>query len=315
MNRLPLRRKPAVKGHSKTAPRTERPATRHKSKPHRVTLGDRVVTTHGLPRSFWQDIYHVCMTASWPMFFATVAGIFLSANALFASFYMLGDHAVTNVSPTGFLGLFFFSVETLATVGYGDMHPQTLYGHIVATVEIFTGIVSIALITGVMFARFSRPRARIIASRHPIVRPFDGMQTLMIRAANARQNVIVDASAKLRMILAEVTAEGVPIRRLYDLKLVRDQHPILLLGWNIMHVIDKSSPLFGQTAETLAEREAGFILTIDGLDETTVQNMQSRFMYTHDAMRWNHAYVDLLVIDEERGNYMDFSKFDDVLPL
>jgi inward rectifier potassium channel len=315
MNRLPRRRKPAIKGHAQAAPKLELPAAARKRKPHRVTLGDRVITTHGLPRSFWQDIYHICMTASWPMFFITVAGIFLTVNALFAGFYLLGDRAISNVSPSGFLGLFFFSVETLATVGYGDMHPQTLYGHLVATVEIFTGTISIAVITGVMFARFSRPRARIIASRHPIVRPFDGMQTLMIRAANARQNVIVDASAKLRMILAEVTAEGVPIRRLYDLKLVRDQHPILLLGWNIMHVIDESSPLFGHTAETLEQGDAGFILTIDGLDETTAQNMQSRFMYTHDAMRWNHVYVDMLSVDEDGGNYMDFSKFHDVLPL
>jgi inward rectifier potassium channel len=315
MNQVPLHHKPAAQGRRKAAPLTKQPATRHKSKPHRVTLSGREVITHGLPLNFWQDIYHHCMTASWPVFFATVAAIFLAVNALFAGLYLLGDHAVTNVSPSGFLGLFFFSVETLATVGYGDMHPQTLYGHLVATVEIFTGTISIAVITGVMFARFSRPRARIIASNYPIVRPFDGSQTLIIRAANARQNVIVDASAKLRMIRADVTQEGIPMRRLYDLKLVRDQQPILLLGWSIMHVIDESSPLFGHTPETLADCDAGLILTIDGLDETTAQNMQSRFTYSHDALRWNHAYVDLFALDEDGGNHMDFSKFHDVLPL
>jgi inward rectifier potassium channel len=291
------------------------PATRPKGRPHRVSIGDRVVTTHGLPRNLWMDVYHFCMTLTWPAFIATLAAIFLVLNALFACVYFVGDQAIANLSPPGFLGAFFFSVETLATVGYGDMHPQTIYGHLIATVEIFTGSISLAVVTGVMFARFSRPRARIISSRHPIVRVFDGKQMLMIRSANARQNVIVDASAKLRMILAETTAEGVPMRRLYDLKLVRDQHPILLLGWNIMHVIDETSPLFGQNADTLAAGEAGFVLTIDGLDETTAQTMQSRFMYSHEALRWNHAYVDLLVIDEEQGNYMDFAKFHDVHPL
>jgi inward rectifier potassium channel len=293
----------------------QKPRTRHKSRPHRVTLGDRVVITHGLPRKFWQDIYHICMTLGWPAFFASLAAVFLFLNTMFACIYLLGDNPIANLSPPGFPGAFFFSVETLATVGYGDMHPQSLFGHLVATVEIFFGSISLALVTGMMFARFSRPRARIIASKFPVVRPVDGSMTLMIRAANARQNVIVDASAKLRLILSEVTAEGIPIRRLYDLKLVRDQHPMLLFGWNIMHVIDQSSPLFGHTSESLADGAAGFILTIDGLDETTVQSMQSRFMYTHEALRWNHAFIDLLAIDERGENHMDFSKFHDVVPL
>lgn len=288
--------------------------SKHKSRPHRVFIGERLIITHGLPRHFWQDIYHICMTMSWSVFFAVLASIFLFMNAVFACVYLFGDKPVSNVSPEGFLGLFFFSVETLGTVGYGDMHPQTVYGHTVATIEIFIGSISLALVTGVMFARFSRPRARIIASRHPIIHPVDGKPTFTIRAANARQNVIVDASAKLRMILAEVTPEGMPMRRLYDLKLVRDQHPILLLGWNLLHVIDETSPLFGHTAESLEALDAGFILTIDGLDETTAQSMQSRFMYAHDALRWNHRYVDLLVI-KEGENHMDFSKFHDVIPL
>jgi inward rectifier potassium channel len=284
-------------------------------KPHRINLGDREILTHGLPKNFWQDIYHTSMTLSWPVFFAAMGGIFLMLNVLFAGIYLLGDNPVANVSPAGFLGLFFFSVETLGTVGYGDMHPQTVYGHLVATVEIFTGSISLAIVTGVMFARFSRPRARIISSRYPIIRPFDGKQTLIIRAANARQNVILDASAKLRMIRADVTSEGIPIRRLYDLRLVREQHPMLLLSWSIMHVIDEESPLYGETPESLAAAGVGFVLTIDGLDETTAQGMQSRFMYSYDSLRWNHAYVDLLRTDETGANHMDYSKFHDVRPL
>jgi inward rectifier potassium channel len=283
--------------------------------PHRVQIGHRVIISHGLPPNFWLDMYHRCMTASWPVFFMVVAGIYLLLNVLFACIYMLGEQPIANLSPPGWLGMFFFSVETLGTVGYGDMHPQSIYAHAVATLEIFTGSISFAIITGVMFARFSRPRARIIASHHPVVRQFDGKWTLMIRAANARQNVIVDARAKLRMIRTGVTPEGVPLRRLFDLDLVREQHPMLLLGWNIMHVIDQSSPLYQQTPEMLAADDVGFVLTIEGIDETTAQTMQSRFMYAHASVRWNHGYVDLLSVDENGEHHMDFSKFHDVIPL
>jgi inward rectifier potassium channel len=227
--------------------------------------------------------------------------------------YSLGHDPIANLNPSGFLGRFFFSVETFATVGYGDMHPQTLYGHVVATSEIFLGLISIALMTGLIFARFSRPRALIMTARHPVISTFQGQQTLTIRAANARQNVIVDASAKLRMIRNETTPEGMEIRRLYDLKLIREQHPIFSLGWSIMHVINEASPLYGQDAETMNKTKAGLILTMSGVDETTAQTMHSRHMYTADAIRWNHKYVDLLTTDEEGINHMDFAKFHDIV--
>lgn len=284
-------------------------------KPRKHTLGTREVVTHGLSAPLFSSIYHVCMTARWPVFFASIGGAFLFANLFFTVLYSLGADPIANLNPSRTLGLFFFSVETLATVGYGDMHPHTLYGHIVATIEIFFGLISIALITGLIFARFSRPRALIMTARHPVINSFEGKQTLTIRAANARQNVIVDASAKLRMIRNEVTPEGLEIRRLHDLKLLRDQHPIFSLGWNIMHVIDESSPLYGQDEASLKQSKAGLILTVSGVDETTSQTMMSRHMYAADAIRWNHRYVDLLSTDEDGVNHMDFSKFHDIRSL
>jgi len=155
---------------------------------------------------------------------------------------MLGAAPIANHFPEGFGGAFFFSVETLATVGYGDMHPQTVYVHWIATLEIFVGISSIALATGLIFARFSRPDAKIIFARYAIVRPLEGQMTLMVRAANGRQNVIAEARARLRILRQETTVEGYMLRKLHDLTLVRDQHPVFKLGWSLMHFIDESSP-------------------------------------------------------------------------
>ena len=143
------------------------------------------------------------------------------------------------------LSLFYFSIETLATVGYGDMHPQTNYGHLVATIEIFTGMSFLAVMTGLIFARFSRPRARFVFAEHPVVGLHQGRPTLMIRVANARNNTISQATARLWLFLVENTSEGTQLRRYYELELERQEHPMFTLSWTLFHVIDDSSPLFG----------------------------------------------------------------------
>jgi inward rectifier potassium channel len=223
---------------------------------------------------------------------------------VFATLYLLQPGAIANQAPEGFLGAFFFSVETLATVGYGDMHPATLYAHVVATVEIFLGMANVALITGVMFARFSRPRARILFAQNPVVTTMDGRQTLMIRLANARQNMIVDASAKLRLLRSETTPEGVTFRRIYDLKLRRSEQPLFILGWSLMHDIDAQSPLFSPHGTS----DSTLVLSINGVDETTGQTLLSRYTYEHTKIRWGHRYVDLLYDDGAGRAHMDYAR-------
>jgi inward rectifier potassium channel len=279
-----------------------------------LRTGSRVVVAHGLPMPLWQDLYHRALVVSWPMFFASLAALFLLLNTTFATLYLLGHAAVANQAPKGFGGAFFFSVETLATVGYGDMHPQTVYGHTIATLEIFVGMSGIALATGLIFARFSRPRAKIIFARYAVVMPMDGRMTLMVRAANARQNVIAEARAKLRMMREETSLEGFTIRKIHDLYLVRDQHPIFVLGWNLMHVIDEESPLFGETPESLARCGASLLLNIEGSDESTAQTMQARHQWAHSEIRWQHRYVDVLY-ERDGVSHIDYSHFDEVVPL
>jgi inward rectifier potassium channel len=284
-------------------------------RPRRIRLGSREVLTEGISQEILLDLYHYFMTVSWTQVFATIAAFFLIFDLAFGCLYHLVPGCIANLSPPGFLGDFFFSVETLATVGYGDMHPQTLYGHAVAMIEIFVGLMMLAIITGIMFARFSRPRARFLFAKNAVVRPIDGKPTLMFRAANERQNVIQEASAQLRILRDEVTAEGYEIRRIVDLALVRSQHPVFALSWTIMHVIDETSPLFGETEGSLNACEAAFILTLAGTDEHTGQVLMAREEYLSTAVRWSAAFRDILESTEDGTTHIDYSKFHDVDPL
>jgi inward rectifier potassium channel len=278
-------------------------------------VSGRQIITHGLPRRIWQDLYHFCMTVSGLKLFAALVGVFVLFNLLYAALYALQTGDVTNVDPPGYWGLFFFSVETLATVGYGDMHPRTVYGHVLASCEIFTGLTALALNTGLIFARFSRPTARFLFARVAVIRPFDGMPTLMLRAANARQNVVMEAQAQLRLVREERTTEGYRIRRVYDLPLRRHQHPIFLFGWNILHVIDPASPLYAQTEESLAAGSSTLVLTVSGTDETTGQTLMARHVYLSSALRWNHEFLDILSTGEDGVDRIDYLKFHEVRPL
>lgn len=287
------------------------------AKPHlrSLTVSGRRVLTDGLPRRPWHDLYHVFMTVSWPRLFASYAGFFVLFNLAFAAIYGVEADGIANLNPQGYWGRFFFSVETLATVGYGDMHPQTIFAHTVASVEIFTGMMSLAVITGMMFARFSRPTARILFSRHAVIGPYDGRPTLMLRAANERQNVIMEATAQLRLIRDERTVEGYHIRRIHDLTLRRSEQPVFLFGWILRHVVDESSPLAGATAESLEAANAFLLLTISGTDETTGQTLMSRYDYPASSLRWNHAFVDIMSTDEAGIDRFDYTRFHDVQPL
>jgi inward rectifier potassium channel len=303
------------KRRAEPAPRAARHPTRRRSAgARRIRVGAREVITQGIERAIFQDLYHYFMTVSWPQLFATIAAFFLIFDVLFGYLYHLVPGCVAHLNPPGFLGDFFFSVETLATVGYGDMHPQTLYGHLVAMTEIYVGLMLLAVITGLMFARFSRPKARFLFAKSAVVRPIDGKLTLMFRAANARQNVVQDASAQVRMLRDEVTQEGYEIRRIVDLPLVRSQHPVFALGWNIMHVIDAASPLSRESRESLSEQEATFILSLSGTDETTGQVLMARAEYPSSAIHWNGSFRDILATAEDGTLHIDYGKFHDTEP-
>jgi inward rectifier potassium channel len=303
--------------HQPKSPRHSRPASTARKPVGRrvVKVGTREIVTEGIVRPIFHDLFHHFMTVSWPRLFSTLAAFFLVFDLLFGFLYFLVPGCIANLNPPGFAGDFFFSVETLATVGYGEMHPQTFYGHLVAMIEIFVGLMSLALITGLMFARFSRPQARFLFTRNAVVRPIAGKTTLVFRAANERQNVVQDASARLHMLRDEITEEGFSIRRIIDLPLLRSQHPMFALGWTIMHVIDDASPLSDETAESLSNTRSVFVLTVSGTDENTGQVLMARGEYSCDDIRWNATFHDILEKAPDGTIHVDYGKFHDIEPL
>jgi inward rectifier potassium channel len=276
-----------------------------------VRLGDREIITEGLNLSFWADISHRCMTASWPSFIAGAAVVFLAFNAVFACLYLIGDQPIANVPGGAYIDYFYFSIETLSTAGYGDMHPQTHYGHFIATVELFTGIFSMSLMTGLIFARFSRPRARLLFANNPVITNHEGRLTLMVRLANERQNLIGNASARLWMFRDIVTIEGQSFRRFYELPLLRSESPALALSWTLHHVLDEMSPLRGTSAEDLAAGNVALLVVVSGYDVVAAQTVHARRTYEYPAIRFGHRYADILDATGDGRIRIDYSRFHD----
>ena len=286
---------------------------RAKEKPQLVRFGHREIETLGLTQGFWTDLYHRAMTVYWPVFFGSAAVLFVTLNAVFGFLYWLGHEPIANAEGNGPLAYFYFSIETLATVGYGDMHPQTDYGHLIATVEIFTGMSFLAVMTGLIFARFSRPRARFVFASTAVISRHEGRQALMIRTANARHNTISRANARLWLIRAERSKEGDQLRRFYELKLDRSEHPMFVLSWMLFHIIDKESPLHEATASDLEEGDALLVLNVGGLDDSSAQQLYARHVYSWRDIRWQHRYKDITSVSPQGRFLLDYTKFNDVV--
>jgi inward rectifier potassium channel len=278
-----------------------------------VRFGDREVITEGLHLSFWADISHRCMTASWPAFIGGAALVFVIFNAIFASFYWIGNQPIANVPGGSYIDYLYFSIETLSTAGYGDMHPQTHYGHFIATVELFTGIFSMSLMTGLIFARFSRPNARLLFVDNPVISIHEGKPTLMVRFANERHNIISNATARLWLFRNEKSIEGQSLRRFYELKLARNESPALALSWTLFHVIDEESPLFELTPADLAAANIALVVVVSGYDVVAAQSVHARKSYDHPDIRHGHRYADIIGISEDGRVKIDYGRFHETI--
>ena len=288
-----------------------RPRTRARVR----TFTGRRIIADGLEHGFWTDFYHDAMTISWPAFFATIAGAFLALNLVFASLYGLGQDPIANARFGNFFDDFFFSIETSSTVGYGDMHPQTLYAHSLATVEGFIAVVLIALMTSLTFARFSRPRARLIFARNPVVAEHNGVPTLIFRLANARNAFISEATAKLWMLGGAESREGRRFVGFKPLRLIKNENPVLALSWTLFHPIDAKSPLYGWAMDDLVASETNFILSIAGFDETSAQTVHARQTYAAQDLRPGQEYVDIHTVDDAGLRHIDYAGIHSTRPV
>jgi len=271
-------------------------------KAKRILVADREFLARGLKPTLFGDAFHNSMRASWPAFFAGFAVYFLAMNLMFATLFHLGGDCIANARPGSFTDKFFFSVETLATVGYGDMHPADVYAHLVVTVEIFTGLSTLAVFTGLIFARFARPRARVIFADALALGPHDGRAMLMARLANARHSAVTEAEAELWFIHAEDTQEGRRYVRFHPLKLTQGRNPIFVLSWTLFHPIDAESPLQGLSSEDLAAMDARFLLVFNGHDEASGQRLIVRRAYMAADLRFGHVFSDIVTPAQQEGD-------------
>jgi inward rectifier potassium channel len=278
-----------------------------------VRLGGREIITEGGRLSFWADISHRCMTASWPAFIGGAVLVFVVFNAIFALFYWIGDQPIANVPGGAYIDYLYFSIETLSTAGYGDMHPQTHYGHFVSAVELFTGIFSMSLMTGLIFARFSRPNARLLFANNPVISNQEGKPTLMIRFANERHNVIGNATARLWLLRNEMSREGGASRRFYELPLVRNEHPVLALSWTLYHVLSGESPLYALDANDLAASSVSLVVVVSGYDVVAAQIVHARKSYDHSDILFGHRYADILDTTEDGRLKIDYGRFHETI--
>jgi len=273
--------------------------------------GQRMAVVKGQDKGRFMDFYHNILIASWPVFFAQLAGAFIVVNLIFATLYTIDRGGIANARPGSFTDAFFFSVQTLGTLGYGVMAPRTLYTNLLVTVESFSGILTIALFTGIIFARFSRPFARVVFSKVAVVAPFDGVPTLMFRTANQRGEAIMDASIVVTLARQYTTQEGVTMRRFQELKLMRSSNSLFALSWTVMHPIDQDSPLYGLTQEDMEALEMEIVVMLNGLDEILADRIYARHAYWADEIVWNHRFVDVISLTPRGDRMLDLTRFHD----
>jgi len=279
-----------------------------------VKVDSTNVTRKGLPIFHWGDLYHLLFAIPFPLLLGLFGCAYLLINTLFACAYVLGGNGIENARPGSFLDAFFFSVQTFATIGYGAMNPTTSYTNFLVAIEVFVGMLSMAIATGLLFARFSQPTARVLFSKVAVICPYNGVPTLMLRAANQRSNLIVEAQVNVTILLPEITPEGHSLRRLYDLKLTRSSTPLFFLSWTIMHPIDETSPLYGKTGEMLANAGAQLVVILMGFDETVSQTIHARQVYFAQNILWNQRFVDVVTAQTNGDRAIDYDHFHNVVP-
>jgi inward rectifier potassium channel len=280
----------------------------------------RTAVIKGQDRSRWTDIYHTTLRAPWWLFFLGLAVLFLLVNTIFALLYMADPGGLANVGSGNFRDAFVFSlqtfgVSTISSLSHHTAEPRTTYIDCVVVFEAFIGILYLGTVTAVLFARFSRPSARVVFSRVAVVAPFNGVPTLQFRAANQRGNQVLDASVRVTVARQFRSLEGIVMRRFEELKLVRERTSLFALSWTIMHPITEESPLYGADSTMLYDDQMEIVVLLSGTDETLADVIYARYAYGPDDIVWGHRFVDVLSMTPQGLRMVDLTKFHDTEPM
>jgi len=279
----------------------------------RMGAGIPVVAV-GLRRAPIADLYHSLITWSWFRLFATMAVAYLSVIALFALIYLaLGPDAIEHARLESFEDAFFFSFQTMATIGYGHMLPKSTAANLVSVVQVMIGLAGTALSTGLVFAKFARPTARVLFSDVAVVTEFDGQRCLLFRVANERGNQIVEAQLSVVVLRDEVTGGGEQVRRSHELRLIRERSLLFSLTWLAVHPLGPESPLHADTAESLKASDATLMVSLTGLDEHLGQMVHARHAYSSEQILFGRRFVDVLARQPDGSRLVDYRKFHDTV--
>lgn len=265
-------------------------------------------------RQLSNDVYHRLLRLSWPRLILLFGVLYLVLCSAFAAGYWGIEGAVEGARPNAYLDYLWFSIQTVSTIGYGGMEPDATAAHVLVAIESFLGLLGFALATGLMFAKFSRPTARVVFSDSMVVRECDGEPTLLFRMANERSNVVVEASTSAYLLRDEVAENGRTMRRFYPLELVRNHTPVFGYTFTAMHRLDASSPLHGLTQEVVDERVVAIIVTLTGIDETMASRVHTRKFYSSEDIHFGEAFVDMVEFDGEELYEVDLDVLDETVP-
>jgi len=273
----------------------------------RLRLGSYEFKKKGVSRFDLRDPYHLAVALTWPQFLAVMLALYLSVNVVFTILFWLVPGSVANARPDSFSDAFFFSIETLATVGYGKMYPATLHGHMVASIEIVCGLAFTAVLTGLTFVRFSRPRAKLVFAANPVVAMHNGKPTLMVRIGNGRAAVLADAKAQLNVLLTETTTEGKVFHRAQELQLERAHIPFFPLFWTLMHVLDERSPLNGYDAARAVKANTQVFVAIEARDPTLATTAHDIRNYPAEEIRFGMRYKEVVTTATDGTPVLDLT--------
>ncbi|HEX9399599.1 MAG TPA: ion channel [Anaeromyxobacter sp.] len=267
----------------------------------------------GVPRAGLRDLYHWLLRVPWWAALAVIVCGYLLLNAAFAAAYLVTG-GIANAAPGSFPDAFFFSIQTMGTIGYGSMFPLTRVANALVVAESVAGLVVTALATGLVFARFSQTRARVVFSSRVAIGPLDGVPTLMIRVGNERRGRIVDATFRLTLMRTTRTQEGVAMYRVVDLPLARDRAPALSRSWTLLHPLAAGSPLAGESPESLAAADAELTLAVSGTDETSLQTVHAQHTWIHRSVVWGARLADALSETPDGNVLLDLTRFHELAP-
>jgi inward rectifier potassium channel len=279
-----------------------------REKAARVRIGSYEFRKKGISRFDLRDPYTFAHALTWPQFFAALLLLYIAVNFVFGLLYWVVPGTVANARPGSFGDAYFFSMETLATVGYGEMYPATVYGRVIAGIEIVGGLTFTAILTGLTFVRFSRPRSKVVFADNPIVATHKGKPTLMVRIANGRASMLTDAEAKLNVLFRDRTADGRLFRRAQELRLERAHLPAFPLSWTLMHVLDERSPLHGFDEARAVAEDVRVFVTIMAHDPMLATTLQDIHNYAPQDIRFGMRYADAVIEAPDGMMAMDMDR-------